>query len=194
MRRLGIAYLIALHVLCGWLALRAQIPMSVRNKVVEWGLVPIGDRPIVLGDSIIRAMPAPPGVNLAIDALTTSKLLAFMQRYRAHEVYLMIGANDLLQGQRPQFAEVARNLRDSNVIWSGVTFTRAVDPKVTAAANVEIQALCKALPNCRYVDTSSLDGDDFVPDGLHLSVSGHEKFVRLIRQTELASTATTSVH
>jgi hypothetical protein len=164
---------------------------------------------LFLGDSITKAMPVanitPGAVNFGIGWQRADQLIVSMRGYtslqRAARVVVMIGTNDLLQGQDAALPVHYRTIlakipRDTPVIMASVPPLAptskwqqgAVDDARVRAAVASAQQACEARPHCRFVnayDALSQQGaampGALQPDGIHLAPLGYELLTTLIR-------------
>lgn len=193
-RTLLIVYLLVIHAIVIGLLWRSDAGAKWRGladsstaRILEaqhrkdW-TVPEG-APVFLGDSITAGLAAvavePRAVNFAIGGQTSTDLLHRLPASlpRAGKVYLMIGVNDLLRGEREalnaNLPRILAALPDVPLVWTGVMRD---DP-----INARIRALCAKRPQCRYVEPPT-DPALFV-DGVHLNAAGYREWVIRLRQS-----------
>lgn len=191
-RTLLIVYLVVIHALLvgllwrsdavrGWRGVpdaamaRATATMQRRDWTVPEGAA------VFLGDSITAGLAAvavePRAVNFAIGGQTSTDLLHRLPASlpRAGKVYLMVGVNDLLRGEREtlnaNLPRILSALPDVPLVWTGVMRD---DP-----INARIRSLCAKRPQCRYVEPPT-DPALFV-DGVHLNAAGYREWVVRLR-------------
>lgn len=143
---------------------------------------------VFLGDSITRRLSVaavePRSINLGIGSQSVGELVERVPQYhslpRASVIYLLIGTKDLQSGM-PDYAALAALLPPNvPLVWSGVMPSVKVPPERLRAANAQIRALCEARPNCRFVDTSFMQPQDFV-DGVHPNADGYRKWIAALQ-------------
>lgn len=207
MKPVAIAYLVAVHAALLVLFLRSEtgLPPAMQPAVrapaqaflaemryIHRYLDPNIPAGAVLfaGDSITQYLPtgavAPSAVNLGIAGQRSDQLLESMEGYasmtRARAVVLMIGTNDLLQGQEAGIGDRYRAIVQKvpsavPALLVAVPPVRGKDrgPLVRAAREA-----CGRRAGCRFVDPFA-EGTDLLGDGVHLSPAGNAMLVQALK-------------
>ena len=154
---------------------------------------------VFLGDSITEALAtaavSPSSVNYGIGSATTSELLGNLSKYqslkRASAVFLMIGINDLSQGNSVGLSDRLRKIanalpKDIPLLWSGImpAYSESIEPYQIKLANQSIREICAARAGCIYVDTQeafAAGGSELFRDGVHPNDRGYAIWIAALR-------------
>ncbi len=158
---------------------------------------------VFIGDSLIQglcvAAVTPYAVNLGIGRDTTAGVLQRISRYkglkRAGAVVLLVGVNDVIQGQREGIVDQYKTILQ--IIPDTVTIVLCallpVDERATTKVrnrdivliNAGMKAACMHNENCRFFDSTeklidfsgNLETQYHIGDGIHLNRQGYEIWI-----------------
>lgn len=182
MRKLFIAYLIAAHLLLGYLTIRAVQRRLIHQPTKQEQYISVSrdmlrgmdqNKPpnsiVFLGDSLTESFAV--SVNYGIGFSTTKDINDRINDYDWSDVktlVFMIGTNDALLGKEPE----RLNLPNVPIIWYATPPLNDGNEKIKQN-NEYFREQCAALPNCRFIELP-LDGPQYrLPDGVHLNREGY---------------------
>lgn len=218
MKRLFITYLICVHAALAVLLwktdavprLLAKVGLAVpgdayvrlQDRLLSERMdpsVPSGAS-IFLGDSITAGLAVtavtPDAINFGVGMQTTAQLVdaipTFSSLARARRIFLLIGINDLGFGLGDALVANLHKIADKlpsdiPVVWSSIMPHSGLTARIRSV-NSRIRALCKARPQCTFVDTFSkmaTDGGEPAPgiyiDGTHPNARGYALWITLMK-------------
>jgi lysophospholipase L1-like esterase len=163
---------------------------------------------VVFGDSLVyrapwRLMyPLSDIVNLGVIGETTRQMINRVEQVEATKprtLFLLAGVNDLGDGVAPEvLAQSYKELASKLSSRAGRMYVSSILPsdndglwQKIPEANKRIEAVCKALPNCTFLDLyagmeveGKLRPSDSL-DGVHLTLLGYFHFWRLLAKHPL---------